>query len=207
MGLERTDSTNDHAYLNLYGAWYDLSIHGLIFVHFRLSSQSQQSRWCSMIPSGTSQPLNTRSMLEDNSQTNRRLLLLMYLRAPSLSRLKWSMPRAKHAYPDSCSSSLFCVHNSVIIDVVIVIILYACTIELMLMNIGLEQLLLRHNKQVDYRVWMIVYSDLQCNNLIQLNGHQCLMVWPLKWWLFIHGFALATKLNSVVMEWFKFELI
>jgi hypothetical protein len=40
-----------------------------------------------MIPSGTSRPLNTRSLLEDNSQTNRQVLHLTSWMAPSLSRL------------------------------------------------------------------------------------------------------------------------
>ena len=40
-----------------------------------------------MTPSGSSRPLNTRSMLEDSSQTNRQVLLLMFWMAPSLSRL------------------------------------------------------------------------------------------------------------------------
>ena len=42
-----------------------------------------------MTPSGSSRPLNTRSLLEDNSQTNRQVLLLMSWMAPSLSRLNF----------------------------------------------------------------------------------------------------------------------
>ena len=62
-----------------------------------------------MTPSGSSRPLNTRSLLEDNSQTNRQVLLLMFWMAPSLSRLK--MTHAKHA---TVIPFLLCVDNVMI---------------------------------------------------------------------------------------------